>query len=366
MHRINLQATVSYDGTIRCVTFEQRCFFVKETVPGELIRCHPCYPVGEIQSIVPEESSCFDAFRSPSSPVSSSPFLSSPNPRPMLRAERKQLVRELLKGHRQQAPHAIDARSAIQSHAQCFRRVEGTRCLDDERAGGEATEQRKKSEEYMRVFRERLWARVDFATYDDQVYAPLFERRTSADELRELIAFFKTKAATEDRHPLPRALPRCINFRLRAHFQTGRRGRGGDGQRGGGEKTGGRSNDEGPSYRGHGDRSLLNGRESLSQGQSYDALKPILSPTYIKTLPEKDGWGTPYRYSVSSDGAHYRLASAGADRQFEAGSDTIALFDEKSRPPEIRSASADSDIIYQDGAFVAGACRSSGEDGFNQ
>src|SRR5207302_1123955 len=82
------------------------------------------------------------------------------------------------------------------------------------------------------------------------------------------------------------------------------------------------------------------------------ALKPILSPTYIKTFPEKDGWGTPYRYAVSSDGAHYRLASAGADRQFEAGSDTIALFDEKNRPPAIRSAIADGDIIYQDGNFV--------------
>ncbi|MGH9419868.1 MAG: hypothetical protein ACRD3J_07845, partial [Thermoanaerobaculia bacterium] len=49
---------------------------------------------------------------------------------------------------------------------------------------------------------------------------------------------------------------------------------------------------------------------------------------------------------------HYRLVSAGSDGQFEGGSDTIAMFDEKNRPPAIRSTQMESDIIYQDGAFV--------------
>jgi len=46
----------------------------------------------------------------------------------------------------------------------------------------------------MRFFRERLWARVDFANLRRPGLRPAFEKTYSADELRELIAFFKTKA----------------------------------------------------------------------------------------------------------------------------------------------------------------------------
>jgi hypothetical protein len=271
---------------------------------------------------------------------------------PDARAERKQLVRELLK--------VIDSKHLTQSMLDLlFNRMlnasEALKAPDPSMTKEQAEkqqEQRKKAEERMRVFRERLWTRVDFATYDDQVYAPLFEKTYSADELRELIAFFKTKAGQKTTSLLP-------DLSMGAFFtgsellakQAG--------------EVGAEMAAEEEAKKPADDRTMRDLRtvataiEAYATDEnhypkvmSYDALKPILSPTYLRELPAKDGWGTPYRYAVSSDGAHYRLASAGADRQFEGGSDTIALFDEKNRPPEIRSASADADIIYQDGAFV--------------
>ncbi|HEX6158526.1 MAG TPA: TonB family protein, partial [Thermoanaerobaculia bacterium] len=41
------------------------------------------------------------------------------------------------------------------------------------------------------------------------------------------------------------------------------------------------------------------------------SLRPLLSPTYIKPMPERDAWGRPFSYRV--EGTSYRLASAGPD-----------------------------------------------------
>ncbi len=268
------------------------------------------------------------------------------------RAERQQLVRELLK--------VIDSKRLTQSMLDVmFNRMLGATeamqtadtSLPKEQVE-KIQEQRKKTEEKMRVFRERLFARVDFATYDDQVYVPLFEKTYSATELRELIAFFKTKAGQKTATLLPdlslgaflkgtELLTKDANAvaeELRAEEEAKKPLE---------ERT---MRDL---------RTVATAIEAYATDEnhypkvsSYGDLKAILSPTYIRDLPEKDGWGTPYRYSVSIDGQHYRLVSAGADHQFEGGSDTIATFDEKTRPPVIRSASLDSDIIYQDGGFV--------------
>ena len=56
--------------------------------------------------------------------------------------------------------------------------------------------------------------------------------------------------------------------------------------------------------------------ETYPQGD-FDALKPLLEPTYIRTLPQTDIWGQKYAYVVSSDRARYRLVSAGSDSIFE-------------------------------------------------
>ncbi len=268
------------------------------------------------------------------------------------RVERQQLVRELLK--------VIDSKRLTQSMLDVlFNRMlaanegmQGPESSMPKDVAEKIHEQRKKAEEQMRVFRERLWARIDFATYDEQVYVPLFEKTYSASELRELITFFKTKAGQKTATLLP-------DLSLGAFLK-------------GSELISKQANEVSEEMRKEEDakqpaeertmkdlRSVATSIESYATDEnhypkvsSYSELKPILSPTYIKELPEKDGWGTPYRYSVSTDGQHYRLVSAGSDGQFEGGSDIIAIFDEKSRPPAHASPSLESDIIYQDGAFV--------------
>jgi len=268
------------------------------------------------------------------------------------RAERQQLVRELLK--------VIDTKRLTQSMLDMmFNRVLGAPDVTqptDASVPKDKLEkiqaQRKKAQEQMRVFRERLYARVDFATYDDQVYAPLFEKTYSAAELRELIAFFKTKAGQKTSAILPEISlgafmkgselltkdATAVMEELRAEE---------DAKKPQEEQT---MKDL---------RSVATAIEAYATDEnhypkvlSYSDLKPILSPTYIRNFPEKDSWGTAYRYSVSNDGQHYRLVSAGSDHQFEGNSDMIAMFDEKTRPPVIRSPSLASDIIYQDGSFV--------------
>jgi len=267
------------------------------------------------------------------------------------RAERQQLVRELLK--------VIDSKRLTQSMLDLmFNRVLGM--TDAMQADASIPKdklekvqaQRKKAQEQMRVFRERLFARVDFATYDDQVYAPLFEKTYSAAELRELIAFFKTKAGQKTSALLPDISlgafmkgsellnkdASAVMEELRAEEEAKRPQE---------EKTMSDLRAVATAI-----ETYATDTNSYPKVASYSDLKPILSPTYIRNFPEKDGWGTAYRYSASTDGQHYRLVSAGSDHQFEGGSDMVAMFDEKSRPPVIHSPSLASDIIYQDGGFV--------------
>jgi hypothetical protein len=267
------------------------------------------------------------------------------------RAERQQLVRELLK--------VIDSKRLTQSMLDLmFNRVLGM--TDAMQADASIPKdklekvqaQRKKAQEQMRVFRERLFARVDFATYDDQVYAPLFEKTYSAAELRELIAFFKTKAGQKTSALLPDISlgafmkgsellnkdASAVMEELRAEEEAKRPQE---------EKTMSDLRAVATAI-----EAYATDTNSYPKVASYSDLKPILSPTYIRNFPEKDSWGTAYRYSASTDGQHYRLVSAGSDHQFEGGSDMVAMFDEKSRPPVIHSPSLASDIIYQDGGFV--------------
>lgn len=268
------------------------------------------------------------------------------------RAERQQLVRELLK--------VIDSKKLTQSMLdvlfnRMLRDTEALQATESSLPKEQAEKlraQRLKQEEEFRVLRERLWARVDFATYDEKVYVPLFEKTYSAAELRELLVFFKTKTGQKTSALLAdlslgaflsgsELLSKDIN-EISAEMRA--------------EDEAKKPQDQ----RTMSDlRTVATAIEAYATDEnhypkvsSYGELKSIISPTYIRDVPEKDAWGTPYRYSVSADGAHYRLASAGSDRQFEAGSDTIAFFDEKNRPPVIASTRPEADIIYQDGGFV--------------
>jgi Tfp pilus assembly protein PilE len=82
-------------------------------------------------------------------------------------------------------------------------------------------------------------------------------------------------------------------------------------------------------------------------GDSIQALKGLLEPKYIRTLPQRDPWTTEYRYArrVNANGTvSYRLMSAGRDGQWEENDVW------KYVPGE--TASFDSDIVLEDGVFI--------------
>ena len=84
----------------------------------------------------------------------------------------------------------------------------------------------------------------------------------------------------------------------------------------------------------------------------YDALKPLLEPTYIKTMPAFDMWKHPYAYVSSDDHLHYRIVSAGADTIFEWDSRRIAPVKEGQEPSIAYRDRLEDDLIFADGMFV--------------
>ena len=53
-------------------------------------------------------------------------------------------------------------------------------------------------------------------------------------------------------------------------------------------------------------------------GSKIEDATAATMPIYIRTMPEKDAWGTPYRYW--SDGTTYRIVSCGADKTCDEAS----------------------------------------------
>ena len=80
---------------------------------------------------------------------------------------------------------------------------------------------------------------------------------------------------------------------------------------------------------------------------SVSDLSKALAPTYVKTVPAVDGWGTPMRYECWPAGAceHYAIGSAGADKVFEQ--ESLQDYAE-----ETKTTKFDSDIVYSDGRFL--------------
>ena len=78
---------------------------------------------------------------------------------------------------------------------------------------------------------------------------------------------------------------------------------------------------------------------------SMEELRTLLEPTYIRTMPSEDGWGTKLFYVT--DGEHYRFVSAGSDRKFEWNRQVLDLEPEKVEPDR-----PGLDVIFQDGDFI--------------
>jgi hypothetical protein len=74
-------------------------------------------------------------------------------------------------------------------------------------------------------------------------------------------------------------------------------------------------------------------------------LKGMLSPDYVQTMPEKDGWGRPFQFGVECpEGGKpaYWIRSAGKDGKW----------DKDTYQPDTRSRNFNADIVFSNGEFV--------------
>jgi type II secretion system protein G len=73
----------------------------------------------------------------------------------------------------------------------------------------------------------------------------------------------------------------------------------------------------------------------------FSVIATRLTPTYIKALPQNDGWGDPYTYANDAAGQVYMIRSAGKDNIYETTGYTVG-------PTNSFAA----DIVYSNGAFI--------------
>jgi type II secretory pathway pseudopilin PulG len=82
---------------------------------------------------------------------------------------------------------------------------------------------------------------------------------------------------------------------------------------------------------------------------SVEGLRPLLSPTYMRDVPLKDGWGTDFRYeawSRANELDSYAVGSAGKDKKF----DHDVLHEYGETPSS--TTQFDCDIVFSNGNFV--------------
>lgn len=84
-------------------------------------------------------------------------------------------------------------------------------------------------------------------------------------------------------------------------------------------------------------------QEEYPAGETVEALRTHLQPTYVKDLPVLDGWGTEIRY-IPLPGRGYAIFSAGKNKTFEA-----STIDEYTRGA---TGNFDCDIVYANGEFL--------------
>jgi hypothetical protein len=213
---------------------------------------------------------------------------------------------------------------------------------DTDRAAWEA--QQKKEVERMQAFRERLLTRIDYVKFIDEVYVPMLDDRFTAGELRELIAFFKTKAGHKTARLLPELGIGSMVKGMRLINEASDAAQ---------EELAREDAAKHPWKRALSDlRTLATALEARATDTNeyptvaFEDLEPLLTPTYLRVMPKVDPWGTPYLYL--GNGENYRFVSAGADKRFEWASRQI---DPSWTEPKY-SESADTDIIFQNGSVI--------------
>jgi hypothetical protein len=211
----------------------------------------------------------------------------------------------------------------------------------------EMAKEQQRMQKQMADFRERLSHRVDFQKFAEDIYYPLFDKTFTEDELRQLDEFYSTKAGQKEAKILPELTLEPL-FRgtvmLQQQMQSVM------------EEMQKEDSAKHPEKKTMADiRSVATAAEAYAtdvnhypDARTWDDLKPVLSPTYIRTLPDKDGWGGDYAWVVSDDKQHYRIVSGGSDLDVSPSSRIIPA----TTPAPHSTTNLSEDLIYQDGSFV--------------
>lgn len=207
--------------------------------------------------------------------------------------------------------------------------------------------------EYMDRILERLLARLDLEALAREAIAPVLDRYFSEDDLRAMIAYYKTPTGQKQvenkaRIALETELATSkVVMPLMSEIME--------------ELQKERDEDE---HRKHPWKRALSDMRTIAtcveayatdeneypQAVTISALASAVEPTYVRELPEKDPWGNDYVYMVSSDGQHYRIICGGADKSIDGTSRVIAELGPGIGDTE--NESLDDDIVYQDAMFV--------------
>jgi hypothetical protein len=259
------------------------------------------------------------------------------------REPKRELIAELLR--------VIDAKGLTQaSFDAVFATLRGlnepqTRVSDlPEEYRAQFEESEKAEQEKQNRFRERVLTRLNYQKYAEDAYVPLFDEHFTADELKELIAFFKTKPGQKLVTIMPGigvgGLAQGKSLLMKAAGEAS-------------EEIDKEDSAKTPWRSTMADMRMiataLEARATDTNNYpdaSFEDLPGLLSPTYIKEVPKADGWGSSFVYA--GNGEHYRIISAGADRRFEWSSRQIATTGVEPRPSD----NPDTDIVFQDGNFI--------------
>lgn len=79
---------------------------------------------------------------------------------------------------------------------------------------------------------------------------------------------------------------------------------------------------------------------TVPPAKTYDQLSGWLSPTYIRSLPQNDGWNFAYTYGANN--SEYGIRAAGKDTAF-SGTTYVA---------GTKTTDFECDLVYSNGAFV--------------
>ena len=252
------------------------------------------------------------------------------------RVEKRALVAELLE--------VIDAKTLMQRSFESL--MGGMTGVYEIEADAVPEESRRQEEEALRVFRERVYQRVDYAKYFDEVYVPIFEKQFTTEELHLLLDLFKTRHGQKLAKILPDlgigSAVQAMKY-LNEAAESVR------------DDISKEEEAKHPWKKTMADlRTIATALESRAidtdvqeyPNVSFEELESLLRPTYIREVPKTDSWGTPFLYLAN--GAHYRIISAGADKRFDWNA---RQFDAAASEPVLTD-DPDADIIFQDGNFV--------------